>query len=366
LALQALIDAEAAEKIGADPWERTVARVTYCNGTRPKVLSTKAGDLTLSIPKLHKGSFFPGLLEPRRRIDQALYAVVMEAYVNGVSTRSVDDRVVAMGVDTGISKSEVSRICTGLDERVEAFRNRTLGHIASAERAAETARRRCRDRLAGVPVGLRERIATELRQGRSPEAIWADLRVESTPALPCVETIYQAVYGGALGVKATECLRTRRPRRRSRQARHPNKRGVGLPNISARPAGINDRLEVGHWDIEQIIGARNQSSDHLRRARHPLHVRDHDAHRLRRARDPRRAYRRPRSHPRWHAALGHLRPGLGMGRVGDHRSDLGFRRVVLRPALTVATRPDREPEPHLALVFPPRYPPRQPRPAPRR
>ena len=83
----------------------------------------------MGIPKLRKGSFFPELLEPRRRIDQALYAVVMEAYVNGVSTRSVDDLVAAMGVDTGISKSQVSRICAGLDERVDAFRNRTLGHV---------------------------------------------------------------------------------------------------------------------------------------------------------------------------------------------------------------------------------------------
>ena len=69
------------------------------------------------------------ILEPRRRIDQALYAVVREVYVNGLSTRSVDDLVAAMGIDTGISKSEVSRICAGLDERVAAFRNRTLGHV---------------------------------------------------------------------------------------------------------------------------------------------------------------------------------------------------------------------------------------------
>jgi len=82
----------------------------------------------LSIPKLRKGSFFPVILEPRRRIDQALYAVVMEAYVNGVSTRSVDDLVAALGVDSGISKSEVSRICAGLDETVEAFRTRPLHH----------------------------------------------------------------------------------------------------------------------------------------------------------------------------------------------------------------------------------------------
>lgn len=129
-ALQQLIEAEATEKIGADLWERDPARVTHRNGHRPRVLSTKAGDLQIAIPKLRKGSFCPELLEPRRRIDQALYAVVMEAYVNGVSTRSVDDLVAAMGVDTGISKSQVSRICEGLDERVGAFRNRTLGHVA--------------------------------------------------------------------------------------------------------------------------------------------------------------------------------------------------------------------------------------------
>ena len=127
--LQELIEAEAVEAIGAGRYERVEGRVTERNGHRPKTLSTKAGDLQLGIPKLRKGSFFPSILEPRRRIDQALYAVVMEAYVSGVSTRAVDDLVAAMGIDTGISKSEVSRICAGLDERVGAFRNRTLGHI---------------------------------------------------------------------------------------------------------------------------------------------------------------------------------------------------------------------------------------------
>lgn len=78
--------------------------------------------------------------------------------------------------------------------------------------------------------------------------------------VPCVETIYQAVYAGSLGVKATECLRTRRPRRRDRQARQANKRGAGLPNIAARPSAVSERNEVGHWEIDQIIGARNRSS----------------------------------------------------------------------------------------------------------
>jgi putative transposase len=128
-ALQELIEAEAAAAIGAGRYERSDGRVTERNGHRPRVLSTKAGDVHVAIPKLRQGSFFPSLLEPRRRIDQALYAVVMEAYVAGVSTRAVDDLVAAMGLDSGISKSEVSRICAGLDERVAAFRGRTLGHV---------------------------------------------------------------------------------------------------------------------------------------------------------------------------------------------------------------------------------------------
>jgi putative transposase len=127
-ALQELIEAEATSVIGAGRYERTDQRLTDRNGSRPRLLTTTAGDVRLRIPKLRKGTFFPSILEPRRRIDQALYAVVMEAYVNGVSTRAVDDLVAAMGADTGISKSEVSRICAGLDESVTAFRTRTLGH----------------------------------------------------------------------------------------------------------------------------------------------------------------------------------------------------------------------------------------------
>lgn len=129
LVMQELIEVEATEHIGAERYERTDTRITDRNGSRPRVLATQAGDIELRIPKLRKGSFFPSILEPRRRIDQALYAVVMEAYVNGVSTRSVDDLVAALGVDSGISKSEVSRICVGLDEVVGAFRTRRLDHI---------------------------------------------------------------------------------------------------------------------------------------------------------------------------------------------------------------------------------------------
>ncbi|TJZ98941.1 IS256 family transposase [Actinacidiphila oryziradicis] len=126
--LQELIEAEAAARIGAGWNEHTDTRTALRNGHRDKTLSTQAGDLELAIPKLRTGSFFPNLLERRRRIDQALYAVVMEAYVLGVSTRSVDDLVKALGADTGISKSEVSRICGELDETLSAFRTRPLDH----------------------------------------------------------------------------------------------------------------------------------------------------------------------------------------------------------------------------------------------
>lgn len=116
--------------IGAGRYERSEDRVTQRNGHRAKLVSTPAGDLELAIPKLREGSFFPSLLERRRRIDRALYAVVMEAYVHGVSTRKVDDLVKALGATSGISKSEVSRICTGLDKELAEFRGRRLDHIA--------------------------------------------------------------------------------------------------------------------------------------------------------------------------------------------------------------------------------------------
>ena len=129
LVLQALIEAEATERIGAARYERSEDRSTWRNGARERLLATKAGDVNLKIPKLRKGSFLPSILERRRRIDRALFAVVMEAYVHGVSTRKVDDLVAALGAASGISASEVSRICRGLDEEMAAFRTRSLGHV---------------------------------------------------------------------------------------------------------------------------------------------------------------------------------------------------------------------------------------------
>ena len=173
--LQQLIELEATEAIGAGRYERCDGRVTERNGHRPKVLSTKAGDLKLKIPKLRSGAFFPELLEPRRRIDQALYAVVMEAYVNGVSTRSVDDLVVAMGADTGISKSEVSRICAGLDERVAAFRNRTLGHVEFPYVYLDATYINVRDDALGQVVSRAVVVATGITANGQREVLGLDI-----------------------------------------------------------------------------------------------------------------------------------------------------------------------------------------------
>ena len=129
-ALQDLIDAELTSQIGADRHQRSESRSNHRNGGRPRVLSTPAGDVELRIPKVRVGSFFPSLLEPRRRVDKALWAVIMTAYITGTSTRKVDDLVRALGCDTGVSRSTVSRICAEIDEGVEVFRTRRLDHLA--------------------------------------------------------------------------------------------------------------------------------------------------------------------------------------------------------------------------------------------
>src|SRR5262245_43529330 len=120
-----LMEAEVSELVGARRGERAPEeRLAHRNGYRSRVWSTRAGELELAIPKIRRGSYFPSFLEPRRRSEQALVSVVQEAYVAGVSTRKVDQVVESLGLR--ISKSEVSRLCVGLDEQVEAFRNRPL------------------------------------------------------------------------------------------------------------------------------------------------------------------------------------------------------------------------------------------------
>ncbi len=179
--VEQLMEAEVSELIGAERGERTEDRATHRNGYRSRRWDTRAGELELQIPKLRRGSYFPSFLQPRKRSEQALVAVVQEAYVAGVSTRKVDQVVESLGLR--VSKSEVSRICAGLDEQVEAFRQRPLeGRYpylfldAKVERVRDAGRvvRKCVVIAHGVhESGGREVIALDVGEAET-EAFWRE------------------------------------------------------------------------------------------------------------------------------------------------------------------------------------------------
>jgi transposase-like protein len=123
--LNRLMAAEVDQFTGAPAGVRSAERTNRRNGYRERGWETRVGRIDLAIPKLRKGSYFPSFLEPRRTAEKALTAVIQEAYVQGVSTRAVDDLVKAMG-GTGVSKSQVSRLCEDIDERVQAFLQRPI------------------------------------------------------------------------------------------------------------------------------------------------------------------------------------------------------------------------------------------------
>jgi putative transposase len=124
-AAERLMEIEVEGRTGAAKGERSPERLAQRNGYRSRRWDTRLGEIELKIPKLRKGSYFPAFLEPRRTAERALAAVIQEAYVHGISTRAVDDLVQAMGL-SGLSKSEVSRLCAELDEKVEAFLERPI------------------------------------------------------------------------------------------------------------------------------------------------------------------------------------------------------------------------------------------------
>src|SRR6185437_507253 len=127
---QALMEVEVTQHLGANRYERTTERTGERNGARERRWDTRVGSVSLRVPRVRDGSYFPSLLEPRRRAERALVAVVQEAYVQGVSTRRVDELAQTLGLH-GISKSQVSLICGELDAEVERFRSRPLGEAGT-------------------------------------------------------------------------------------------------------------------------------------------------------------------------------------------------------------------------------------------
>ena len=180
-----------------------------------------------------------------------------------LSSRDRDEIHHALTANPEAGWAEIGRLVerhpTTIMREVDSNGGRTRYRPAAADKRATKCRLRPRARLATMPFEVRTRIESELRLGRSPVAIVLDLEAERVAGRPCAETIYGAVYNGALDVKARDCLRMRRRRRRSRTERNTNNRPA-LPNIVDRPASVNDRTEAGHWEVDQIIGAHNQSS----------------------------------------------------------------------------------------------------------
>jgi putative transposase len=179
--VQQLMEAEVSGLIGAGHGERSEERLTHRNGYRARRWDTRAGEIELAIPKIRRGSYFPSFLEPRRRSERALVSVIQQAYVCGVSTRKVDQLVESLGLR--VSRSEVSRICAGLDEQVEAFRTRPLeGRYpylwldAKVEKVRNSGRvvRKCLVIAHGVhESGRREVIGLDCGECET-EAFWRD------------------------------------------------------------------------------------------------------------------------------------------------------------------------------------------------
>jgi len=224
-ALQELIEAELTACIGAEPGERSLTRTAQRNGHRPKLLSTPAGDLEVGTPKLRTGSFVLELLERRRRIDKALWAVIMTAYITGNSTRKVDDLVKALGCDTGISKSSVSRIL----QRHRRRRHRAAYPPAGSPAVrVRLARRHLRPRARGRPGrvqsgrdrhglradGHREVLGVDVGDSEN-ETSWTEfLRDLKDRGLVGVKLVISDAHAGCVP-RSDECSRARSTGKRS-------------------------------------------------------------------------------------------------------------------------------------------------------
>ncbi len=212
--VEQLMETEVLGLIGAERGERTPDRATHRNGYRPRRWDTRAGEIELQIPKLRQGSYFPGFLKPRKRSEQALVSVVQQAYVCGVSTRRVDQLVESLGLR--VSRSEVSRISAGLDDQVEAFRQRPLeGRYPYLFVDAKVEKVRAGGRVVRKCVV----IAHAVHETGRREIIGFDVGAAETEAFPpsLLVLASEAIYGspavpvgrGERGLRAHAALRLR-------------------------------------------------------------------------------------------------------------------------------------------------------------
>ena len=211
--MDAIMDAEVSTRIGAEHGERSPDRLTHRNGYRSRAWDTRVGTMELRIPKLREGSYFPSLLEPRRRSEKALLAVIQQAYVEGVSTRRVDDLVKALGCE-GISKSQVSRICGELDRVVDSFLDRPLDGGAYCYLWLDALSQKVREegRIVNVSVAVATAVNAEGRReiigmdvGTSEDgAFWlAFLRSLSARGLSGVDLVISDAHRGLTDAIAT-------------------------------------------------------------------------------------------------------------------------------------------------------------------
>ena len=200
-----LMEIEVTALCGAAPGERSPLRENHCNGYRERQWDSRAGTIGLQIPKLRKGSYFPAFLEPRRTAEKALMAVIQEAYIQGTSTRSVDELVKAMGL-SGISKSQVSRLCKEIDERVQAFLDRPIeGEWPFLWLDATYVKLRENHRIVSMAVivavavnmdGRREVLGITVMPSEA-EAFWLDfLRSLTRPGLRGVKLVISDAHEG--------------------------------------------------------------------------------------------------------------------------------------------------------------------------
>ena len=179
--VEGIMDAEVSSRIGAEYGERSPERVTQRNGYRSRAWDTRVGTMDLHIPKLREGSYFPSLLEPRRRSERALLAVIQQAYVEGVSTRRVDDLVKALGCE-GISKSQVFRICSELDEVVEDFLGRPLDGGSYPYLWLDALTQKVRERPVGSATSAWWWRRRSMARASGRSSGWTWVRVKTAPS----------------------------------------------------------------------------------------------------------------------------------------------------------------------------------------